>query len=84
MSGRTFAVRLVSWLLVLLVCLIALKFLLSGAPGCARILSRATYDDGEWSAGAPTAEPSDPPPVFSDDAYDAVYPDLIEPSSEDE
>ena len=47
MGGKTFAVRLVSLALVLIVCLIALKSLLSGASGCARVLSRATYDDGE-------------------------------------
>ena len=44
MGGKTFAVRLVSLALVLIVCLIALKSLLSGASGCARVLSRATYD----------------------------------------
>ena len=80
MGGKTFAVRLVSLALVLIVCLIALKSLLSGASGCARVLSSATYDDGEWAAGASTAEPTDTPPAFADDAYDMVYPDLIEPS----
>ncbi len=84
MNGKTLAVRLVSLALVLLVCLIAVKSLLSGASGCARVLSRAAYDDGEWSAGAPTAEPADTPPAFADDAYDKLYPDLIEPSLGDE
>lgn len=84
MGGKTFAVRLVSLALVLIVCLIVMKALLSGASGCARILSRATYDDREWGAEAPTAEPTDTPPAFADDAYDAVYPDLIEPSLGDE
>ncbi len=82
MSGRTLAARLVSLALVLLVCAVALKLLFSSAAGCARSLSRAAYDDGEWSA--PTAEPTDTPPAFTDDAYDAVYPDLIEPSLGDE
>lgn len=82
MKGRAFAVRLISLALTLLVCLLALRLLASGAPGCARSLSRAAYDDGEPIA--PTAEPTEAPPAFSDDAYDAVYPDLIEPSLGDE
>lgn len=83
MGGKTFAVRLVSLALVLIGVPDRPEIAFVRRVGCARVLSRATYDDGEWPAGAPTAEPTDTPPAFADDAYDMVYPDLIEPSLED-
>lgn len=84
MGGKTFAVRLVSLALVLIVCLIALKFAfvraLSGAPASSPALPMTT---GNGPPERPRPSRPTRPPAFADDAYDMVYPDLIEPSLED-
>lgn len=76
---RKWPVYLVAFLIMALVCAFCARVWLSGTTGCAKILSTVQYDDpDEREQFAP--EPTEPIHVFSDSAYDAAYPDLIEPT----
>ena len=80
---RKWPVILVSLLITALLGALGVRAWLSGAAGCARMLSAMEYDDpDERSRFAP--EPTDAPREFSDSAYDETYLDLIEPSVESE
>lgn len=66
-------------LISLALLLLTARIWLSGAAGCARAIGGAVYtDEDELARQAPEALPQAENPL-SDAAYDAVFPDLLEP-----
>ena len=69
----------VSLLIAAALLVLTVKIWLSGAAGCARVISGAVYtDEDELARTEPEAFPEAENPL-SDAAYDAVFPDLLEP-----
>lgn len=72
--------RLISFALIALILLIFGRVWLNRILGCAGMFENAVYEDADELSRAPVQTPIPPLDLFSDDAYDRAFPDLIEPT----
>lgn len=72
--------RLISFALIALILLIFGRVWLNSILGCAGMFENAAYEDADELTRAPVQTPIPPLDMFSDDAYDRTFPDLIEPT----
>lgn len=78
LSARGVAAGLIGALIIIALAIALITALFRGAAGCVGFLKYAEYADEDEAARLGIAAPTEPPRVFSDSAYDAVYPDLAE------
>lgn len=75
-----FLSRLVSFALIALILIIFGRAWLNGILGCAGMFENAAYEDADEISREPLITPIPPLDMFSDDAYDREFPDLVEPT----
>ena len=75
-----FLTRLVSFALIALILLFFGRAWLNGILGCAGMFENAAYEDADEISREPLETPLPPLDLFSDDAYDRSFPDLVEPT----
>lgn len=74
---------LIALFISLAVLIFTARIWLSGAAGCARAIGGAVYSDPDELAREEPVEIQWADNVLTDAAYDAVFPDLIEPAPEE-
>lgn len=72
--------RLISFALIALILLIFGRVWLNSILGCAGMFENASYEDTDELNRAPVQTPIPPLDMFSDDAYDREFSDLVEPT----
>ena len=79
----SFLVLIFALLLVAILVLLVSRVWQAGAMGCMRVFQNAEYSDPDELDRMGWIEPEPTEPVFSDSAYDEVFPDLYEPANGD-
>lgn len=81
LGARGAVARLAAVIFALALIMFLIFALIRGGAGCVSFMHNAEYIDADEAARLNIPEPSAPARVFTDSAYDAVYPDLIEYSA---